>query len=131
MFVVGLAYRGTAHNGAIQRLLHFAVSDVSDDVRRAAVMNLGFVLMGNPEQCPRIVSLLAESFNPHVRYGRQLFITVQAFAEQHGMPLDQRHFLYQRRSRVVRGMGNTWEHAAYSPEFKSGWSLHSTVLVAA
>lgn len=67
MYVLGLAYRGTANNGAIQRLLHFAVSDVSDDVRRAAVLCLGFVLMGAPEQCPRIVSLLAESFNPHVR----------------------------------------------------------------
>jgi HEAT repeat protein len=58
MFVVGLAYRGTANNGAIQKLLHFAVSDVSDDVRRAAVMCIGFVLMGVPEQCPRIVALL-------------------------------------------------------------------------
>ena len=41
--------------------------DVSNDVRRAAVMNLGFVLAATPEQCPRIVSLLAESYNPHVR----------------------------------------------------------------
>lgn len=61
------ARRGTDNNGAVQKLLHFAVSDVSDDVRRAAVMCLGFVLMGVPEQCPKIVSLLAESFNPHVR----------------------------------------------------------------
>ncbi len=50
--------------------MHFsspAPADVSDDVRRAAVMNLGFVLMNVPEQCPKIVSLLAESYNPHVR----------------------------------------------------------------
>ena len=26
MFVIGLAYRGTGNNGAIQKLLHFAVS---------------------------------------------------------------------------------------------------------
>jgi 26S proteasome regulatory subunit N2 len=74
MYVLGLAYRGTANNGAVQRLLHFAVSDVSDDVRRAAVLCLGFVLMNVPGQCPRTVALLAESFNPHVRwvdiYGR-------------------------------------------------------------
>ena len=68
MYVIGMAYRGTGNNGAVQQLLHFAVSDVSDDVRRAAVLNLGFLLMGNPEQCPKIVSLLAESYNPHVRY---------------------------------------------------------------
>jgi 26S proteasome regulatory subunit N2 len=90
MFTIGLAYAGTSNNSAIRRLLHVAVSDVSDDVRRAAVINLGYVgrrkssswpplprLMGPPcgrfvlfrssEQVPRLVSLLAESFNPHVR----------------------------------------------------------------
>jgi len=52
------ATRISLHAGAIQKLLHFAVSDVSDDVRRAAVINLGFVLLNVPEQTPRIVSLL-------------------------------------------------------------------------
>jgi 26S proteasome regulatory subunit N2 len=66
--------RGTANNAAVQRLLHFAVSDVSDDVRRAAVLCLGFVLMKAPEQCPKIVGLLAESFNPHVRYGAAMAV---------------------------------------------------------
>lgn len=42
-------------------------ADVSNDVRRAAVTNLGFVLAATPEQCPKIVSLLSESYNPHVR----------------------------------------------------------------
>ena len=42
-------------------------ADVSNDVRRAAVLNLGFLLASTPEQCPKIVSLLAESYNPHVR----------------------------------------------------------------
>jgi 26S proteasome regulatory subunit N2 len=74
MYVIGLAYRGTGNNGAVQRLLHYAVSDVSDDVRRAAVLCLGFVLMGAPEQCPKIVALLAESFNPHVRYGAAMAV---------------------------------------------------------
>jgi 26S proteasome regulatory subunit N2 len=78
MFTIGLAYRGTGNNGAIQKLLHFAVSDVSDDVRRAAVMNLGFVLAAAPEQCPRIVALLAESYNPHVRYGAAMAVGIAA-----------------------------------------------------
>jgi 26S proteasome regulatory subunit N2 len=111
MFTIGLAYAGTNNNSAIRRLLHVAVSDVSDDVRRAAVINLGFVLFRTTEQVrytqtqaqtwdqdgvlvlyqawhpilplssnpsfpsplslqvPRLVSLLSESFNPHVRYG--------------------------------------------------------------
>ncbi|PRW45196.1 26S proteasome non-ATPase regulatory subunit 1-like protein A-like [Chlorella sorokiniana] len=74
MYVLGLAYCGTSNNAAIQKLLHFAVSDVSNDVRRAAVLNLGFVLASTPEQCPRIVSLLAESYNPHVRYGAAMAV---------------------------------------------------------
>ena len=35
---------------AIRKLLHVAVSDVSDDVRRAAVIALGFLLFNEPEQ---------------------------------------------------------------------------------
>lgn len=31
-YVIGLAYRGTGNNGAIQKLLHYAVTDVSNDV---------------------------------------------------------------------------------------------------
>lgn len=74
MQAIGMAYRGTSNNAAIQKLLYFAVSDVSDDVRRAAVMNLGFLLIGNPEQCPKLVALLSESYNPHARYGEIIFI---------------------------------------------------------
>lgn len=76
VFAIGMAYRGTDNNGAIQKLLHFAVSDVSDDVRRAAVMNLGFVLLGVPDQCPAIVSLLAQSYNPHLRYGAAMAVGI-------------------------------------------------------
>ena len=76
MFAIGLAYCGTGDNSAIQKLLHFAVSDVSNDVRRAAVLCLGFVLAGNPELCARSVSLLAESYNPHVRYGAAMALGI-------------------------------------------------------
>ena len=69
MFVIGLAYSGTGNNEAIKKLLHYAVSDVSDDVRRAATMNLGFILFKTPERIPEILNLLSESYNPHVRYG--------------------------------------------------------------
>ncbi|MCO5552254.1 hypothetical protein L7F22_005766 [Adiantum nelumboides] len=76
MYALALAYRGTANNKAIRRLLHFAVSDVSDDVRRTAVLALGFVLYSEPEQTPRIVSLLSESYNAHVRYGAALAVGI-------------------------------------------------------
>jgi len=76
MYTIGLAYAGSANNSAIKRLLHVAVSDVSDDVRRAAVTSLGFLLSRQPEQCPKVVSLLAESYNPHVRYGACLALGI-------------------------------------------------------
>ncbi|KVH90966.1 26S proteasome regulatory complex, non-ATPase subcomplex, Rpn2/Psmd1 subunit [Cynara cardunculus var. scolymus] len=76
MYALALAYSGTANNKAIRQLLHFAVSDVSDDVRRTAVLALGFVLYSEPEQTPRIVSLLSESYNPHVRYGAAMAVGI-------------------------------------------------------
>eukprot|EP01087_Luapelamoeba_hula_P014327 TRINITY_DN417_c0_g1_i1.p1 TRINITY_DN417_c0_g1~~TRINITY_DN417_c0_g1_i1.p1 ORF type:complete len:525 (-),score=129.23 TRINITY_DN417_c0_g1_i1:54-1628(-) len=76
MYTIALAYCGTADDGAIRKLLHVAVSDVSNDVRRAAVMGLGFLLLGSPEQCPKLVALLAESYNPHVRYGAAMAIGI-------------------------------------------------------
>ncbi|KAH1063843.1 hypothetical protein J1N35_028830 [Gossypium stocksii] len=76
MYALALAYRGTANNKAIRQLLHFAVSDVNDDVRRTAVLALGFVLYSEPAQTPRIVSLLSESYNPHVRYGAALAVGI-------------------------------------------------------
>jgi len=42
MHAIATAYAGTANNKAIRQLLHVAVSDVSDDVRRTSVMALGF-----------------------------------------------------------------------------------------
>lgn len=80
MFVIGMAYSATADNGAVRRLLHVAVSDVSDDVRRAAVMCLGFVLLRAPEQVPSLVALLSQSFNPHVRYGACMAVGIACAA---------------------------------------------------
>lgn len=76
MYTVALAYAGTGSKKAIKRLLHIAVSDVNDEVRRAAVMALGFILYKTPEHVPRIVQLLSESYNPHVRYGATIALGV-------------------------------------------------------
>ncbi|KAK9238470.1 armadillo-type protein [Lipomyces kononenkoae] len=76
ILTVALAYCGTGNNTAIKRLLHLAVSDVNDDVRRASVMSLGFILFRNPTAVPRMVELLSESYNPHVRYGAALALGI-------------------------------------------------------
>ncbi|RKP35290.1 armadillo-type protein [Dimargaris cristalligena] len=76
MYMIAMAYCGTGNNSAIKRLLHIAVSDVNDDVRRAAVTALGFILFRTPSQVPRMVQLLSESYNPHVRYGATLALGI-------------------------------------------------------
>ncbi|SCU79919.1 LAFA_0B06480g1_1 [Lachancea sp. 'fantastica'] len=68
-YTIALAYAGTGDNKAIKKLLHIAVSDSNDDVRRAAVIALGFVLIRDYTTVPRLVELLAESHNAHVRCG--------------------------------------------------------------
>ncbi|CAG08091.1 unnamed protein product, partial [Tetraodon nigroviridis] len=69
MYTVGMAYCGSGNNKAIRRLLHVAVSDVNDDVRRAAVESIGFILFS-------VVSLLSESYNPHVRCGAAMALGI-------------------------------------------------------
>lgn len=79
VWTTALAYAGTSSNFAVNKLLHFAVSDASDDVRRAAVTALGFVMFRDPQELPRIVQLLTESYNPSVRYGSAMALGI-AFA---------------------------------------------------
>ena len=73
---LALAYCGTGSNKAVRKLLHVAVSDVSDDVRRYAVMSMGFILFRKPKSVPRMVELLSESYNPHVRYGAAMALGI-------------------------------------------------------
>ena len=76
MYLIGMAYVGTGNKIAIRKLLHYGVSDVDNDVRRGAVTNLGFVLARNPEKLPRMVAQLADSYNPYVRYGAAMALSI-------------------------------------------------------
>ncbi|KAL9625002.1 MAG: hypothetical protein Q9160_000731 [Pyrenula sp. 1 TL-2023] len=76
IMTIALAYCGTGSNKAVRKLLHVAVSDVSDDVRRVAVLSLGFILFRKHNSVPRMVELLSESYNPHVRYGAAMALGI-------------------------------------------------------
>jgi 26S proteasome regulatory subunit N2 len=76
MFAIGMAYAGTQNSNAVKKLLSLAVLDVSDDVKRAALMNLGFVLFKTPKNIPETVRHLAESYNPHLRYGAAMAVGI-------------------------------------------------------
>ncbi|TID31220.1 hypothetical protein CANINC_000163 [Pichia inconspicua] len=75
-FTIGLAYCGTSNEDAIKKLLHVAVSDSNDNVRRASVMCLGFVLLNDYTKVPTIVELLSQSHNPYVRYGAAMALAI-------------------------------------------------------
>ncbi|KAI5808617.1 armadillo-type protein [Peziza echinospora] len=76
ILTIAMAYCGSGSNKAIRQLLHVAVSDVNDDVRRVAVLSLGFILFRKPNTVPRMVELLSESYNPHVRYGAAMALGI-------------------------------------------------------
>ncbi|VEU21992.1 DEKNAAC102970 [Brettanomyces naardenensis] len=75
-FTLALAYCGTSNKTAIRRLLHIGVSDSSDNVRRVAVMGLGFVLLLDYQSVPTVVELLSQSHNAHVRYGAAMALGI-------------------------------------------------------
>jgi 26S proteasome regulatory subunit N2 len=79
IWTLATAYAGTSEKKALGKLLHAAVSDGSDDVRRVAVTALGFILCQNPQELCKIIELLTESYNPHVRYGAAMALGI-AFA---------------------------------------------------
>lgn len=76
VYTMATAYVGTSNAKIIKKLLHIAVSDVDYDVRKAAVTTIGFVLHRMPEQVPKVVALLSESYNPYVRQGSAVAIGI-------------------------------------------------------
>ncbi|RLV93380.1 26S proteasome regulatory subunit RPN2 [Spathaspora sp. JA1] len=87
-FTIALAYAGTGNNNAIKKLLHYAVSDPSDDVRRASVLSLGFILIRDYTAAPQIVELLSQSHNPHVRYGTAMALGISCAGKAYGPAIE-------------------------------------------
>lgn len=76
VYSISMAYCGTGSEVAIEKLLYSANSDVSDDVRSAAVVGLGFLLYTNPERCLNVVGSFSKSYNPYVRYGAAMALGI-------------------------------------------------------
>ena len=102
MYAIAMAYCATSNNSAIKKLLHVAVSDVDEDVRRAAVTALGFVLCSNPEQVPKIVSLLSESYSPFVRQGACMAVGIACAGQGTKSAMDLLEPLMKDRVDYVR-----------------------------
>eukprot|EP00605_Chrysophyceae_sp_TOSAG23-4_P000949 GSChrysophyteH1.ASY1.ANO1.1049.1 assembled CDS len=73
LYAIGMAYCGTSDNGAIRKLLHVAVSDVSDDVRRAALLQTliedqtDYVRSGALQAMSLVLQQCAEARSPSVK----------------------------------------------------------------
>ena len=79
MYCIGMAYCGTGNTNMLQKLIKFSVSDVSDDVRRAALVNIGFLEIKSPDilfENLKVLELLSESYNAHVRFGATMAIGI-------------------------------------------------------
>ena len=79
MYCIGMAYCGTGNTAMLQKLIKFSVSDVSDDVRRAALINIGFLELRSPDilfENLKVLGLLSESYNSHVRFGATMAIGI-------------------------------------------------------
>jgi len=135
VYTLALAYAGTANNTAIRQLLHIAVSDTSDDVRRAAVTSLAFLLFKSPGQVPRIVQLLSESYNPHVRCGATLALGIacagtglqDAVEILEPMTKDSVDFVRQGAF-IALGMVLVQQSDASSPSLASTRSLYTKIV---
>lgn len=84
VYTISMAYCGTGNENAVKNLLHTANSDVSDDVRSAAVTGLGFLLFRMPEYCLKIITTLSKSYNPYIRYGAAVALGVAFAGTGHG-----------------------------------------------
>ena len=69
VFVIAMAYAGTANSGAIERLLNMAVTDVSDEVRRYAIAFLGFLTFKKPKYCIDLVCTSVTHENQDPAFG--------------------------------------------------------------
>lgn len=79
MYVIGMAYAGTGNSQAFKKLIKVSVSDVNDDVRRAALINVGFIHFKTPQiliEKLKVMHLLSESYNQHVRYGTAMCLGI-------------------------------------------------------
>ncbi|KAK7867962.1 hypothetical protein R5R35_004963 [Gryllus longicercus] len=135
MYTLALAYCGTGDNNALRRLLHTAVADADDDVRRAAVLGIGFLLCTAPHQCIAVVALLAESYNPHVRYGAAmaLGIACAAIGLQEAVallePLTDDPVNFVRQGAFIASAMILIQHTEYTcPKVKDFRSLYAGVI---
>lgn len=70
------AYFKTSNHDAVRQLLH-ASNDISNEVKRAAVIGLGFVMYHDPHLV-QLLQMMIYSYNPSIRYGCAIALMIGA-----------------------------------------------------
>ncbi|WKY06338.1 hypothetical protein Q1695_006496 [Nippostrongylus brasiliensis] len=74
--MMSMAYVGSGRANVVSRLLEKVATDPNNDVKRFAVMGIGFLLSNSPSICKDYVGMLVEHFNSHVRYGAAMALGI-------------------------------------------------------
>lgn len=73
---IGMAYINTADNEILNILLQVAATDLSNDVRRSAVLSITYVLISNRNKAISLLTMLSNSYNEFVRHAVALSLGI-------------------------------------------------------
>ena len=105
MYCIGMAYAGSGNTEMLKKLIKVSVSDVDDNVRRSAMINIGFLQIRDPDilfEKLKVISLLSESYNSHVRYGAAMAIGISCAGTAKVNPYKTIQPLFQDPNYLVR-----------------------------
>lgn len=74
--MLGMAFINTSDNEILNQLLQVAATDLSNDVRRSAVIALTFVMLSNRTKALTLLTMLANSYNDYVRHAVALSLGI-------------------------------------------------------
>jgi 26S proteasome regulatory subunit N2 len=74
--LLSLRYFGSAHTETVNELLRIIATDLSNDVRRLAVIGLGFVLTKKRSKAFLLLKMLSSSYNPYIRHAVALTLGI-------------------------------------------------------
>merc|ERR1711936_1555008 len=105
------------------------------DVRRTAVVALGFLLFKKPEQCPELIALVYESYIPRVRYGAALALGIACAGtgSREAMaiiePMTNDNVNYVRRAALIASALIMIQHTeATCPKVKDFRALYAKII---